>query len=227
MSYGVVSVRLDVGLALCSPPAVGYLTPMTSLSERLMGHFATRGSNYAVFAAVFLVGLALDQASKKWVIYNLRVGSADEIPIIPGFLSMVHAQNFGAAFSSFEGQWGLFMVFTLVATIVVLDLLRRLRPDAFFMSAILGLILSGAHGNGIDRITQGYVTDFIRVFTELEGPKAWLLENFGTNTWPIFNIADSSLFIGVTLFLVHYLFLEEAEPEDEPETSLEDGVPES
>ncbi|MEZ4321553.1 MAG: signal peptidase II [Myxococcota bacterium] len=169
---------------------------------------------FVVFTAVLVAGIGLDQLSKGWVVANLVVGR-DEIPIIPGFLSVVHAQNHGAAFSSFEGMWGLFMVFTAVATVVVLDLLRRLRPDALFMAGVLGLILSGALGNGIDRIRMGYVTDFIRVYTELEGPKAWFIQNFGTNTWPIFNIADSVLLIGVTLFLVHYLFLEEAEPDSD------------
>jgi signal peptidase II len=171
---------------------------------------------YVVFTVVLAVGLIADQASKLWVIWNFVLG-VDEMPIIPGFLSVVHAQNHGAAFSSFEGMWGLFMVFTAVAIVVILDLMRRLRPDQAFMAGILGLILSGALGNGIDRVRLGYVTDFIRVYTDMEGPKAWLIENFGTNTWPIFNIADSVLLIGVTLFLVHYLFLEEGEPELEDE----------
>jgi signal peptidase II len=179
-------------------------------------------NKFVVFTAVLVGGIVFDQLTKWWVVANLAVG-IDEIPIIPGFLSVVHAQNHGAAFSSFEGMWGLFMVFTAVATVVVLDLLRRLRPDALFMAGILGLILSGALGNGIDRIRMGYVTDFIRVFTEAEAPKAWLIENFGTNTWPIFNIADSVLLIGVTLFLVHYLFLEEGEPEDD---SADEALPE-
>jgi len=177
-------------------------------------------NKFVWFSAILAGGLLADQLSKAWVVQNMVVG-VDEIPVIPGFLSVVHAQNFGAAFSSFEGMWGLFMVFTAVAVVVVLDLLRRLRPDAIFMASVLGMILSGALGNGLDRIRMGYVTDFIRVYTDLEGPKAWFIDNFGTNTWPIFNIADSVLLIGVTLFLVHYLFMEEGEPEDEQL----DGIP--
>lgn len=178
------------------------------------GYSWVMNKKLVVFTSVLVGGVLIDQISKWWVVSNLTVG-IDEIGILPGFLSVVHAQNHGAAFSSFEGQWGLFMVFTAVATVVVLDLVRRLRPDAAFMAAVLGLILSGAIGNAIDRIRMGYVTDFIRVYTDLEGPKAWLIQNFGTNTWPIFNIADSVLLIGVTLFLVHYLFLEESEEVDE------------
>lgn len=177
---------------------------------------------YLVFAGMLGFWLALDQASKAWVVANLTVGR-DEIQIIPGFFSLVHAQNTGAAFSSLDGQWGLFMVFTAVATVIVLDLLRRLRTDALFMAGILGMILSGAWGNGIDRVRQRHVTDFLRVYTDMERPKAWLVENFGTNTWPIFNIADSVLLVGVALFLVHYLFLEEAE-EAEPTQAPEDAA---
>lgn len=182
-------------------------------------------SKYPVFLAVLMGWLAVDQASKLWVVQNLRVG-VDEIPVVPGFLSVVHAQNHGAAFSSLEGQWGVFMVFLAVALVVILDLLRRLRPDALFMAGILGMILSGALGNGIDRMRQRYVTDFIRVYTDLERPKAWLVENFGTNTWPIFNVADSVLLVGVALFLVHYLFLEESEEADgdEPAAAPHDAT---
>jgi signal peptidase II len=174
-----------------------------------------------VFLAVLGACLGIDQASKFWVVANLRVG-LDEIPVIPGFLSVVHAQNHGAAFSSLEGQWGLFMVFTAIATVVVLDLVRRLRPDALFMAGVLGMILSGALGNGLDRFRQRYVTDFIRVYTDLERPKEWLIENFGTNTWPIFNVADSVLLVGVSMFLVHYLFLEESDEAGEPVRAAEE-----
>lgn len=190
-------------------------------TARYPGRVELLNRRNAVFASVTAVGFALDQATKAWIVANVAYAT-EEIPVIPGFLSIVHAQNFGAAFSSLEGQWALFIVFTAIATVVILDLLRRLRPDAAFTAGILGLILSGAHGNGLDRLRLGHVTDFIRVYTDMPRPKAWLIENFGTNTWPIFNVADSVLLVGVSLYLVHYLFLEEAEeavegkPAEEP-----------
>ena len=198
-----------------------------------------------VFASVFGACLAVDQLTKLWVVNTLATrctrtsppGCVDEIPIIPGFFSFVHAQNHGAAFSALDGQWAIFMVFTVIATIVVLDLVRRLRPDAVMIAGVLGMILAGALGNGIDRMRsrppgspglgtplplpgsepagEHYVTDFLRVYTESPGLQQWFVDNFGTNTWPIFNIADSVLLVGVALFLVHYLFLEEGDPDDE------------
>ena len=73
-----------------------------------------------VFAAVFVTLFLLDQATKSWTIWMFPRPGIAEVHLIPGFLSLVHAQNFGAAFSSLEGQQTLFLVFTVVATVIVL-----------------------------------------------------------------------------------------------------------
>jgi signal peptidase II len=164
-----------------------------------------------LFWSICVVGIILDQLTKYWV-YTSLAYNRDEITIIPGFLSIVHAQNPGAAMGllrDYEHRHYLFLVFTLIATGVVLDLFRRLPREDWFMSTTLGLILSGAIGNAIDRIHKGTVTDFIRVYTEEPSLKNWLIQNFGTNEWPSFNVADSALVVGVLLFMVHHIFLEE------------------
>ena len=175
---------------------------------------------YYVFGGVLSICLLADQLSKEWVVRNLRY-AVDEVPIIPGFLSMVHAQNTGAAFSSFDGQYTFFLVFVAVATVVTFSFLAYLRDEATFIAGVLGMILSGAWGNGLDRVRFGHVTDFIRVYTEIPSLKAKLIENFGTATWPIFNIADSVLLVGVSLFLVHYLFVEDTDTVDPEEADEE------
>ena len=172
-----------------------------------------------VFIAVALIGALADQLSKAWVVANITLHTG-EIHIIDGFLSFVHERNTGAAFSTFEGQQGLFLVFTVVAVVVLLDLQRRLRPESLYMSATLGLILSGAIGNFIDRARFAYVVDFIRVYTEWQPLRDWLVYEswFRTNTYPIFNIADSAILVGVALFMLHSLFGGEDEGlDDEPE----------
>lgn len=167
------------------------------------------------FLAVTVLGTIADQASKAWVVANVELHRG-EIQLIDGWLSVVHERNTGAAFSSFEGWQGMFLVFTIVAVGVLLDQMRKLRPEAVSMGATLGLILSGALGNFIDRLRFGYVTDFIRVYTEHPSMKEWLYENVGTNTYPIFNIADSSILVGVILFLLISTFGEDMEiAEDE------------
>jgi signal peptidase II len=171
------------------------------------------------FAVVCIIGVLLDQLTKAWVVANVELHYG-AIPIIPGFLSIVHEQNEGAAFSSFSGMQGMFMVFTIIAVIVLIDLARRLPADALYMSATLGMIMSGAIGNAIDRVRFQRVTDFIRVYTDDPALRDWLVNSWvGTNTYPIFNVADSAILVGVVLFLIHSMFLEEAEvePEDEVE----------
>lgn len=171
-----------------------------------------------VFLVVTVLGLLADQLSKAWIVGNIELHYG-EIHILPGLLSIVHAQNPGAAMGmlrDFEHRHILFAVFTIIAVAVILDLFRRLPRDEWFMAGTLGLILSGALGNGIDRVRQRYVTDFVRVYTEHPPLKSWLVERFGTYEWPSFNVADSALVVGVTLFVVHYLLIDEKEPDVEP-----------
>lgn len=163
-----------------------------------------------VFAATLAVGIGADQLSKEWVVRRLVHGS-DEIHLIPGWLSFVHAQNTGAAFSTMEGQLVLFLVFTVIAVVVVLDLVRRLPSDTRAMPFLLGMILAGALGNGIDRARQGYVTDFVKCYAGEEPLRSWFIERFGTNVWPIWNVADSLLLVGVALFIVYWMTQREGE----------------
>jgi signal peptidase II len=181
-----------------------------------------------IFAVVSVVGVLLDQLTKFWIVRNLPEGRG-EMEIIPGLLSIVHRQNPGAAFGmfrDFEYRHYLFVVFTIVAAGVILDLFRRLPPTDRFMSATLGLILSGAVGNAIDRVHKRTVTDFIKVYTDIPSLKSWLLTNFGTNEWPSFNIADSALVVGVLMYVFHQAFLEKR-PEPTPTPTPEPTPPTS
>ena len=166
-----------------------------------------------VFGGVALIGYIADQATKWWVVQNITLHTG-EIQIIDGWLSFVHERNDGAAFSSFEGWFGLFVIFTIIAIGVLLDLQRRLKPDSLFMAGTLGLILSGALGNFTDRLRFRYVVDFIRCYTEHPDLKAWLIENVGTNTYPIWNVADAAILVGVILFLLYSTFNGDEEDEE-------------
>jgi signal peptidase II len=163
-----------------------------------------------IFSVVCTVGVALDQATKYWVRTSEAVNSPGGIPVIPHLFSIVHAENPGAAFGmlgnlSQEWRIAVFALFTLIATGIVIDI---------FLSTTLGLILSGALGNVIDRLVKplygmkATVTDFLRFYTDNPDWSAWLDGMFGMSEYPSFNIADANLVIGVGLFLVHYLFIE-------------------
>lgn len=165
-----------------------------------------------LFLVVTVLGVVLDQATKWWIEHNLPVNTG-QIEVIPGFLSIVHAQNPGAAFGlfrDFEYRHFVFLGFAVIAVGVLVDLLRKLPTNDRFMSFTLGLILSGALGNAIDRVRQRVVTDFIRVYTESPGLKDWLIDTIGTNEYPSFNVADIALVVGVGLFVIHHLFFEQA-----------------
>jgi signal peptidase II len=168
-----------------------------------------------VFLLVAALGIALDQLTKWWIVHNIDLHSG-AITVIPGFFEIVHSQNPGAAMGLLRDnpyRHQLFLAFTAVAIVVILDLFRRLPKNDVFMATTLGLILSGAIGNGIDRVRQQYVTDFLRFFTENPGAKAWLASYNLPSEYPSFNVADSALVVGVGMFLLHYMFLEEKEPE--------------
>ena len=182
-------------------------------------------ATFVTTAVIVTLTVALDQIT-KWYVYTQLVENVDEIPVIPGFFSIVHAQNPGAAMgmlSTYEYRYVVFLVFTVIAVVVIVDMWRKLHPTDRFTAFILGLILSGAVGNGIDRVHKQTVTDFLRVYTEVPSLKMWLIETFGTNEWPSFNVADSALVVGVALFFVQYLFFEGDKDESEEAAALSEN----
>lgn len=162
------------------------------------------------FAVWLAIGLVLDQLTKWWVAGHLVEG-VDEITVIPGLFSIVHRQNPGAAFGmfrDFEYRHWLFLVFTLVAGGFIVDMLRKARTDDLLLGSTLGLILSGAVGNAVDRVIKSTVTDFLKVYADFQPVKGWLEGAFRTNEWPSFNVADAALVVGVGLYVVHQMWFD-------------------
>ena len=172
-----------------------------------------------VFWITFVIGVILDQATKIWVYTHLagpggvNAGAEREIKVIDGFLSIVHAQNPGAAFGLLRDspyRHFIFLVFTVVACVAIVYMWKALPPEDRWQSATLGLIFSGAVGNGIDRAHKQTVTDFILVYTEHPTMKSWLINSpLGSNEWPSFNVADAALVVGVIMFMIHYVLWED------------------
>jgi signal peptidase II len=168
---------------------------------------------------VTIVFTAIDQWTK--ILVQRNIGPLrDEIQVIDGFLSIVHAENPGAAFGMFgssDYRMYFFGVFTLIALFVLGRMLWELPRDDRFQNVALALIMSGAIGNAIDRVMKQSVTDFIRVYTENPSLKNWLEASwYGSAEWPSFNVADAAIVIGMGMFIIHWMFLEE-ELEDEAE----------
>ncbi len=167
-------------------------------------------AKYALFGVVAVIFTVADQASKIWVRGNLAE-HRDELQIIPGFLSFIHAENPGAAFSLLrdsEYRLYVFGAFTVLAVLMIGNMVRTLPARERFLNVAFALVMSGAVGNAIDRVVQGTVTDFIRMYTEAPGLKSWLIAQVGTAEWPTYHIADIAIVVGLAMVAVHSLGLD-------------------
>ncbi len=156
---------------------------------------------------IFLISSAviiLDIITKKMIISN--IGPGDVIDIFP-FLRIVFVKNTGAAFGMFASLGNtFFIVVTLLAIVFIILYLRSISKGLEQLA--LSLILGGAIGNFIDRVTVGDVTDFIDFY-------------IGTWHWPAFNVADSALTVGITIFIFANLFCKCKDDEAHSEGSAE------
>ena len=132
---------------------------------------------------VILLVLA-DQTIKWWAASNLQLG--DTITLIPGWLDLTNVHNDGAAWSMLEGLHTFFILIAIVAVGVILWLMKRNWRQTGKMIA-LSLLLAGTIGNFIDRFAQSYVVDMFEL----------TFINF-----PIFNLADTCITIGVLIHIV-------------------------
>ncbi|MDP2309624.1 MAG: signal peptidase II [Pseudomonadota bacterium] len=190
-----------------------------------------------VLLAVLVSSLLLDQGSKAWIVANLAyrgprlderalagldtfghsLSHPAEVVVVPRLLEFVHAQNPAAAMGmmlGFEYRMLVFGLFTLVAVSVLVWMYRALPSDDRLQSAVIGLILSGALGNAIDRAHKGTVTDFIKVIVDPEPMRTWMIQALGTTEWYTFNWADAAIFVGVGLYLLGSWFQKDGETED-------------
>jgi signal peptidase II len=131
-------------------------------------------------ALVAAIVLAIDQVTKHTLAAGIAAG--EEKKFLPG-VQLVHVRNTGVAFSMFSGGGTLVLVFTLAALAVLLGYFAR-RPERPWLWVPTGLLVGGAIGNLIDRVSSGAVTDFIKL-----------------PLWPAFNVADMSITFGVLALL--------------------------
>lgn len=135
--------------------------------------------------AIVAITIGVDQLTKYLVVTKMTLGQS--IPLIDNFLYITSHRNEGAAWGILQGKMMFFYLITLIVIGVVIVWLTRLdfKKDKLLVIA-LALILGGALGNFIDRVSYQHVVDFIDTYI------------FGYD-FPIFNVADSALCIGVVL----------------------------
>jgi len=147
-----------------------------------------------------LIVISLDQYTKLLALQHLQF--ATPVPVVP-FLNWTLLFNTGAAFSflSDTGGWHqwLFGGLALAVSVFIVTYIWKLPQQARLLSLSLALILGGALGNVYDRMTLGYVVDFIDVYVNSCGS---LTSLFPGCHWPAFNVADSAITLGAVLLLV-------------------------
>jgi signal peptidase II len=132
-------------------------------------------------AIILLASFAIDQLTKTWVRANMHLG--DSIPS-EGLFRLTHTYNTGSAFNLFPNQTTLITLASLLGIAILLFILQKEDIPGIWLRSSLGLQLGGASGNLVDRITLGRVTDFIDI-----------------GIWPVFNLADSSIMIGLSIMI--------------------------
>ncbi|WP_201028964.1 signal peptidase II [Saccharococcus caldoxylosilyticus] len=153
-----------------------------------------------IYYIIALAVVAIDQWTKWLIVKYMRLG--ESIPIIPNVLYITSHRNRGAAWGILQGQFWLFYLITVIVVIGLIVYIQRLPRGERLFGVALGLMLGGAIGNFIDRLFRKEVVDFIHAY-------------IGTYSFPVFNIADSALTIGVALLFIKMFFFATSEKENQ------------
>ncbi len=137
-----------------------------------------------------------DQVTKLLILREVSLHTS--IPVIPGFFHITHVQNPGGAFGFLANQSALvrgvlFLAVSTVAVGMVLWFYHKTPPTHRWLATGFALIIGGAVGNLIDRVRFGKVIDFLDFFF-----RGW--------HWPAFNVADSAITVGITIFIIHVIW---------------------
>ena len=138
-----------------------------------------------LFFALAAVVFVLDRITKTLVANQVAYGS--EVPVLGHLVGITNVRNSGAAFGFAPAGASIFLIASVVVAIGLVVYVVR-TPGTPWSDGVLGLILGGTVGNGYDRIVYGTVTDFVNV-----------------HFWPVFNVADSAISVGVALLIATYV----------------------
>ena len=155
----------------------------------------------ALLIAIVTVVVALDQWTKILVSHKLALGeSISPIKALERFFKIVHWHNTGATFGLFQNANIVLLITSIVIVFAVLYYYQGVQKNAWLAKVSLSLIVAGALGNIVDRIKFSYVIDFL---------------SFGR--FPVFNVADSAVTVGVFLMVILFLMSENKTSKEVPE----------
>jgi signal peptidase II len=164
-------------------------------------HFTVRELRPTMFYIIVVLVFVSDQLSKAWI-KNMLPARGGEMPILGNAFLLSLTYNRGGAWGVLPQGNGLFIAFAAFAVIALLVAYHRMKRIELFVGTAFALALGGALGNLLDRLRFGSVVDFFYI----------KIINF-----PIFNVADSAITIGIFLLLIHFLrTAREEEPNANP-----------
>lgn len=145
------------------------------------------------FLWISVLVVAIDLATKQWVIDNMTLYQSTQL--LPIF-NLTYVRNYGAAFSFLHDASGwqrwFFTAIAIVVSIVIVMWMKASSREDKRLPIAFSFILGGALGNLYDRVTYGYVVDFLDFY-------------LGQWHWPAFNVADSAIFLGASLMVIDML----------------------
>lgn len=158
------------------------------------GIVADRSEDIPVlYYLIAIIIIAIDQFSKWLIVKNMEVG--ESVAVMKDFFYITSHRNTGAAWGILEGKMWFFYIITAIVIVVVVYYMQQYSKESRLIGVALSFILGGAIGNFIDRIFRKEVVDFLDFY-------------IGDYNYPIFNVADSSLVVGVFMVLI-MMFLDE------------------
>ena len=160
--------------------------------------------------AITSVVVALDQWTKHWA--SAHLAYRPPVPVIGEFLMFTYTRNSGVAFGLGAGTGFPYYLFSIAAALLIVLMFLRDQVHGAGRKLALALILGGALGNLIDRLKTGEVVDFIQIL--------W-------GRFPVFNVADTAVSVGVALFAWSWARREHADMGETPGTAMHDPDPPS
>lgn len=144
-----------------------------------------------IYYIIAFVAFLVDQGTKYLIASRMEL--TEQISVIGNFFLITSHRNRGAAFGILENQRWFFIVITIIVVVGIIWYLKKvMKTNNKLLPLALSLVLGGAVGNFIDRVLSGEVVDFLQF-------------NFGSYQFPIFNVADSCIVIGVALIILDSL----------------------
>lgn len=150
-----------------------------------------KGYNILIWSTFIILLIAIDQFTKLLIVKSLEVG--DSIKVISNAIYITSHRNQGAAWGILQGKMWLFYIVTVVVLVILFMFFKNEGYGQPVIQLGLSLLIAGSIGNFIDRLFRGEVVDFIDTYI------------FSYN-FPIFNVADAALTIGVIVLIIVILF---------------------